>query len=132
MKNKFKLYQYYLYAVCLNLSLLTLPKSVQAQLQLPNELRPNYIPDVVGATPEEKIYSFTGNLIITLMQVVGGIAIILIIFNGFKYAISRGEESELEQNKTNLLWIAGGLILMVISYVVIRFVVRVTLIIDEV
>jgi hypothetical protein len=108
-----------------------LPKSLQAQLQLPNDLRPNYVPDIAGANAEEKIYTFTGSLIITIMQVVGGVAIILIIFNGFKYTIARGEESELEQSKTNLLWIGGGLILMMVAYVVIRFVVRVTLIVDE-
>ena len=67
-----------------------------------------------------------------MMQIVGGVAIILIIYNGFKYTIARGEESEIEQSKTNLMWIIGGLILMTIAYVVIRFVVKLTLIVDEV
>lgn len=126
-----KFLQYKIYQLLFLLSLLLAPKSVLAQTGLPEDLRPRYIPNVRGATAEDKIFSFTGNIIITIMQIAGGVAILLLIYNGFRYAISRGEDSEIEQAKTNILWIIGGLFLIMISYIVIRFVVQVTLIAEE-
>jgi hypothetical protein len=131
MKNHLYL-KYWIYKILFATAILTSAKTTLAVTQLDIELKPDYLPNVAGATAEDKIYSFTGNLIITMMQIVGGVAIILIIYNGFKYTIARGEESEIEQSKTNLMWIIGGLILMTIAYVVIRFVVKLTLIVDEV
>jgi hypothetical protein len=128
---KYKLLKFHLYQFLFTLSLLLFPKITLAQTGLPEELRPRYIPNVGGTTAEDKIFSFTGNIILTIMQIAGGVAIILIIYNGFRYAISRGEDSEIEQAKTNLLWIIGGLFLIMISYIVIRFAVQITLIAEE-
>lgn len=126
-----KLLKYRLYQSLFLVSLLFAPKSTLAQTGLPEELRPRYVPNVRGASAEDQVFSFAGNIIITIMQIAGGVAIILIIYNGFRYAISRGEDSEIEQAKTNLLWIIGGLFLIMISYIVIRFVVQITLIAEE-
>jgi hypothetical protein len=127
----YKIIKYQIYQILFLISLLLSTKTALAQTGLPEDLRPRYIPNVRGVTAEEKIFSFTGNTIITIMQISGGIAVILIIYNGFQYAISRGEDSEIEKAKTNLLWIIGGLILMMTAYVIIRFVVQITLVAEE-
>jgi heme/copper-type cytochrome/quinol oxidase subunit 2 len=128
---KFKILKVKLYNFLLLASTVVFSQTSLAQ-SLPSELKPSYIPNIAEGSAEDKIYSFSGNLIITMVQVVGGVAIVLIIFNGIKYTVSRGEDSEIEQSKTNLLWIIGGLVLIMISYVVIRFVVKITLLVDEV
>lgn len=128
---KFKILKVQFYRALLAFSTLLFSQTSLAQT-LPSELKPSYIPNVGDGSAEDKIYSFSGNLIITMVQIVGGVAIVLIIFNGIKYTLSRGEDTEIEASKTNLLWIMGGLILIMISYVVIRFVIKITLLADEV
>jgi len=108
-----------------------LPTTAKAQIQLPNELKPNYIPDVEGATAEDKINAVAGNLIITVLQVAGGIAVILIIVTAFNYVLARGEEEKISQAKTTMGWIIGGLLLIATSYAIIRFVIKLTLITEE-
>jgi hypothetical protein len=131
MKNLKKL-QYWAYLVGFNLLFLISPQALLAQVALPSDLRPNYIPDIAGNSAEDKIFNLSGSLIITIMQLSGGVAILILIINGFNYILARGEEGEMEQAKTNIFWALGGLILIMISYVIIRFVVKLTLIVDEV
>jgi hypothetical protein len=130
--QKIKLLKYWIFLVALQVSTLLFSNSALAQVQLPADLKPDYLPDVPGVTPEDKIYGISGDIIITISQLIGGIAVILIIYNGFKYTISRGEEDVIGETKGNLGYIAAGLVLIAISYVVIRFVVKATLFVDEI
>lgn len=130
--QKLKLLKYWIFLVALQVSTLLFSSSALAQVQLPADLKPDYVPDVPGLTAEDKIYGISGNIIVTISQLVGGIAVILIIYNGFKYTISRGEEDVIGETKGNLGYIAAGLVLIAISYVVIRFVVKATLFVDEI
>lgn len=130
MKTLKKL-KYWIYNISFIISTFFIAKNANAQVSLPNDLRPQYVPDIAGNTAEDKIFNLSGSIIITIMQLAGGVAILVIIISGFKYIIARGEEGEIEQAKNNIFWAIGGLLLIMISYIVIRFVVKVTLVIDE-
>ncbi len=126
----FKL-KYYTYCLLSFIGYSLLPATAKAQIQLPSDLKPNYIPDVEGATAADKINNVAGNLIITVLQVAGGVAVILIIVTAFNYVIAQGEEEKISQAKTTMGWIIGGLLLIATSYAIIRFVIKLTLITEE-
>lgn len=126
------IFQFWIYTICFSAINFLNPTNLLAQVSLPEDLRPNYIPNIAGESAEDKIFNLSGSLIITIMQLAGGVAILVLILNGFNYIIARGEEGEIEQAKTNIFWALGGLILIMISYVIIRFVVKVTLVVDEI
>lgn len=126
----FKL-KYYIYNLLTFFGYMLLPSTARAQIQLPTDLKPSFIPDVEGTTAEDKINATAGNLIITVLQVAGGVAVILIIVAAFNYVLANGEEEKISQTKTTMTWILGGLILIAASYAIIRFVIKVTLITEE-
>ncbi len=130
--TKISIFQFWIYTICFSAINFLNPTNLLAQVSLPEDLRPNYIPNIAGTSAEDKIFNLSGSLIITIMQLAGGVAILVLIINGFNYIIARGEEGEIEQAKTNIFWALGGLILIMISYVIIRFVVKVTLVVDEI
>ena len=108
------------------------PMTAKAQIGLPEELRPEYLPDIGrGGSAEDKIYAVTGDVIIVAMQLVGGIAIIMIIIAGIRYVMSRGEEEGITKAKSTLTWTIGGLILLFLVLAIINFVVKLTLVTGE-
>lgn len=123
--------KYYFYQLCFLASYLLMPSQAKALIQLPEELRPEFVPDVAGTTVDEKVTNLTGNLIITVMQLAGGVAIIMLIITAFRYVLARGEEEKVSQAKTTMFWIIGGLLLLMTSYIIVRFVIKVTLVADE-
>jgi hypothetical protein len=129
--SKLSLIKYSLYQTLFLISSFIFSPTTFAQLQLNRDLKPDYLPDIPGTSAEEKIQNFSGNFIVTLLQISGGVAVILIIYNGFQYIKSRGDDGEIDQAKTNITWIIGGLVLLMVSYVVVRFVIKVSLIPDE-
>lgn len=141
MKKKLTYYKYLFYSFSA-IIFLSLTNPVYAETsppltrsrgltQLPPDLKPIYLPNIDGYLPEDKIYNLAGSIIITIMQFAGGIAVILLIINGFRYIMARGDGGEAGKVKTNIMWIAAGLILGTIAYVVIRFTVKFALSIDE-
>ncbi len=129
MKNLIK---YNLFRVLLAGSTLLAPKAALAQIDLPEEIRPEFLPDIgKDGTAEEKIYAVVGDTLIVAMQVIGGLAIIMIIVAGIRYVIARGEEDEVTKAKTTLMWTIGGLILLFLVLAIINFVVKLTLVTNE-
>ncbi len=95
----------------------------------------NFLPDVslqsATATPEEKVFSFAGDIIITILQFAGGVAVLFIVINAAKMLLAAGEEDKITEAKTGLLWAIGGLILMILSYTIIEFVVNLGLFVEQ-
>jgi hypothetical protein len=129
--TKLQFFKFWTYQTIFLLSSFLYSPTSFAQVQLNRDLKPAYLPDIPGTSAEEKIQNFSGNFIVTLLQISGGVAVILIIYNGFQYITSRGDDGEIDQAKTNITWIIGGLVLLMVSYVVVRFVIKVSLIPDE-
>ena len=129
---KFVKLKYLLFQILFSVAGILGPKTALAQVPLNDELRPEYLPDIQGATANEKIFGLAGNLIAAVLQIAGGVTIIFIIIVGFRYILAGGEEEKVGKAKTTLMWVIGGLILLMISYVIVRFVVKISLVTEEV
>lgn len=60
-----------------------------------------------------------------LLSVVGFIAILLLIFNGFSYITSRGEEEQMNKAKSGIVAAIIGLVIIVFSYSLVSIVFRI-------
>lgn len=121
-----------LYKSILLLGLLANPTQALAQVTLPDELRPSYIParETSGST-EQQLQGLVGNLLTTAMFLTGGLAVILIIITGIRYSLSFGQEEQTSKAKKSLIWIIVGLLALFTSLVLIRFVVQVVVGVQE-
>jgi hypothetical protein len=63
---------------------------------------------------------FLTKLLTNFLEIVGLIAVLIIIFNGFRYITSAGNEEQAEAAKEGLKWSIGGIIIIVLAYVIIR------------
>ena len=63
-----------------------------------------------------------GLIINGLLGVVGSLALIMFIYGGFLWMTSAGKEASVEKGKNILLWSTLGLIVIFLSYALVRFV----------
>lgn len=68
------------------------------------------------------LVEFIGNIIGILISFAGVVAIVFIIIGGIKYATSFGNPQTMESAKQTLLWSIIGLVIVVCSYAILRFV----------
>lgn len=101
--------------------------------ELKNEL--DFLPDVSlqndSATPEDKVFSFAGDILITIMQFAGVIAVLMIVINAAKMLAAAGDDEKIGEAKKGITWALGGLVLLILSYVIIQFVVKLTLFVED-
>jgi phosphotransferase system glucose/maltose/N-acetylglucosamine-specific IIC component len=67
------------------------------------------------------VVSIIGNLLGLLISLAGVVAVIFIIVGGIKYATSYGNPQTMESAKQTLLWAVIGLVIVVCSYTIARF-----------
>ena len=60
----------------------------------------------------------------TLLIVAGAVAVIVIIVAGIRYITSTGDASRIKQSKDTLLFAVIGLVIVILSYAIVRFVTR--------
>lgn len=60
----------------------------------------------------------------TLLFAVGVLSVIMLIFGGLRYVISRGESKAVEAAKNTVLYAIVGLIVSILSYAIVNFVVN--------
>lgn len=78
--------------------------------------------------PDEGFSAEVYGVVTFIRALVGIIAILFIVFSGIRMMFAAGEESELTKQKSSLLWIGVGLILIAINQVIIKqlFIIPVT------
>ncbi len=89
-------------------------------IALPDSVRPDTLPAVEAAPVKIVITTLVGDVILTLIQFAGAIAIIMIIIAGFRYVTSQGEEEDLGAAKANLVWTIVALVILIFSYAIVR------------
>ena len=108
--------------------------SVGIDPELKKELQ--FLPDVSlqqpGASAEDKVYSFAGDIIITILQFGGGLAVLFIVKKTKKMLLAAGEEEKVIEARRGIVWALTGLILIILSYTIIQFVVKIGLFVEEV
>ncbi len=93
-----------------------LPLVCSAQIQLDENFRPETLPRAMGQTSNEQIYGFVGKIILTAIQYAGALAILFIVLAGFRYVMSRGDEGEVGNAKSTLIWSVAALLILILSY----------------
>lgn len=58
----------------------------------------------------------------TLIGLVGAIAVIVIIFGGFRYVTSTGDAGRIKQAKDTILYGVIGIVVALLAYAIVRFV----------
>jgi len=59
----------------------------------------------------------------TLLFVIGAIAVIMLIYGGFKYVVSGGDSSAVTSAKNTILYAIIGIIVAILSYAILDFVI---------
>lgn len=57
-----------------------------------------------------------------MLYIIGILSVIMLIFGGMKYVLSRGESKAVESAKNTILYAIVGLIVAVLSYAIVNFV----------
>jgi hypothetical protein len=102
-----------------------------AGVGLDKNLLPVGAPTVAVGTPESMAVSLTQRIINVLFSIAGVVAIFFIVQNGFFLAMSGGSEEVVTQHKKGIMWAIIGLILVILSYSIVRFVISIPLSSDE-
>jgi high-affinity K+ transport system ATPase subunit B len=62
------------------------------------------------------------NVTNTLIFLIGALSVIMIIFGGLRYVISRGDSKQIETAKNTIIYAVGGLVVALVAYAVVFFV----------
>lgn len=81
-------------------------------------------PGTGGATSE--IGELAQNIVDIFSYVVGAIAIIMIIYGGFRYITSGGDSNSVGNAKNTLIYAVVGLIIVALAQIIVRFVLNQT------
>lgn len=111
----------------------------QGGYTIPFEYYPPGAPTISGKKPtanevtttEEVRQDLTSRVVNILTGVAGTIAVFFIIQNAFGIISAAGSEEKLGQHKKGLTWAIVGLLLIILSYSIIRFIISVPFQADE-
>lgn len=86
-----------------------------------NQIDPNS-PKAIVVNPLSDLDfgEFLTTILVNFMQIIGSIAILMIIFNGFRYITAGGNEEQTTHAKDGLKWSIAGIITILLAYVIIR------------
>jgi hypothetical protein len=75
-----------------------------------------------GESITDKINKFLKRLINIISAIIGVVAVIMIIFGGFRYVTSGGNDSSVTSAKNTILYAIIGLIIVALAQLLVRFV----------
>lgn len=89
--------------------------------QIPDPSNPAANTRVVNPIAEPDFGGFLFNRLIKgFLEVVGVLAILMLVFNGFRYITAGGDEEQVSEAKAAMKWITSGIIAILFAYVIIR------------
>ena len=108
--------------------------AAQAAVTIPSQYLPQGLPTITGNKPTEadnKLTtdairnSITQRIVSVLVGVAGVVAIYFIVTNGWWLIASAGNEEQVTERKKGLMWAIVGLVLVILSYSIIRFIISI-------
>lgn len=78
---------------------------------------------VLGSVDLSSWPNLRDKVINTLIYVAGALAVIMLIFGGFRYASSGGNSSSVTQGKNTILYAVVGLVIAVLAYAIVNYVI---------
>ncbi|MEK7524034.1 MAG: pilin [Patescibacteria group bacterium] len=109
----------------------------QAAVTIDPKLHPDNAPTITGYKNEPELnieearVVLTGRIVGIILGVAGTVAVFFIINNGWWLAASAGKEETVTQHKKGLQWAVIGLVLIILSYSILRFIISLTFKADE-
>lgn len=79
-----------------------------------------------GSASTSGLYTLAANVVNIFSVIVGIIAVIMIIFGGFKYITSGGDSGNVSGAKNTLIYAIVGLIIVALAQFIVRFVLQTT------
>lgn len=109
-------------------------KTTGLGIGLDTDLRPTTLPSqtLTSTKPQDAIIQTVGNIIDFIILISGSLSVFFIVYAGLQYVLARGQDDGISQAKNNITWVVIGLITMFFSMVIVRFVISVTLGLEEV
>ncbi len=75
----------------------------------------------LGSTKD--VPTLIGKVINGVLGVVGSLALLMFIYGGFMWMLSAGNEKMVEKGKNTLMWAAAGLVVIFMSYTLVKFII---------
>lgn len=115
-------------AIILVLTAVLLPIMAHAQVQMNPDLKPEFAANI---TPTGNVNR--ASMINVLLQLAAGaliyaagpIAVLMIAVGGFRYVVSHGDQTQMEEAKKTITWAIIGLFVIIISWALVTNVIRV-------
>ena len=63
-----------------------------------------------------------GTIINSVLGIVGSLALVMFIYGGITWMLSAGNQEQVTKGKNILIWAAAGIVIIFISYALVRFV----------
>lgn len=99
--------------------------SAEAVSALPPYFRPINLPEITGVPKAEaQAQRLIGKVINWVFGIVGLISVWAVLNSGFWLVVAMGRGEAIDQRKKSLFWAIGGLVLLILSYIIIRFVIE--------
>lgn len=108
---------------------------------IPDEYKPSNIAESWSAQQEEmtdeqkynttSITYILADLVSGLLAIIGIAAVYFLVSNSLKYATSMGQQDKIDKAKKGITWAIVGLMAVLISYILVRFIIKILLGIDE-
>lgn len=89
---------------------------------IPNARRDN--PACQQTVNEDPISKTIGNVTRFIAGIIGAVAVIMIIYGGFRYITSGGDSNAVASARKTITWAAIGLVVTVLAAVIVQFVVN--------
>ncbi len=104
------------------LPVLLLPMAAHAQLSEAGE-HLDTVATGIGADSQNDLPTLIGNIIAVLLSVLGIIFVVLVVYAGFLYLTSQGEDDKVKTAKKLLSQAVIGLVLIIAAYAIADFVI---------
>lgn len=82
------------------------------------------IPPAPQGLPTEELPVLIARVIQAALLLVGVIALLFIVYGGFRYIYSRGDEQEIETAKRTIIYAVIGIVVIGLGYAIVEFVFR--------
>lgn len=76
----------------------------------------------ICAAPLSGLETIFGNVVVVILGLAGLILFIMLIIGGLKYITSAGDPKKVESARNTLTFAIGGLILIALAYLILRFI----------
>ena|SRR5450759_2262764 len=101
------------------------------------DVRGGTLPDVVSTCPPDAVclenplgnsdaarspQILLGNIIRSVLDVVGSLALVMFIYGGFTWMLSAGNPERVNKGKQIIIWATLGLVIIFTSYALVRFI----------